>query len=356
MSRAFGEPLLLEEVELAPPGPGEVRVELAACAICHSDISYADGLWGGDLPAIWGHEAVGVVAEVGEGAAVDVGATVVVTLVRSCGSCHYCARGQPVACTGEFALDRVSPLTDSTGAAITQGLRTAAFAEQVVVHESQVVPIPSGIPAESAALLACGVVTGVGAVTNTAGVEAGSSVVVIGCGGVGLNVVQGARLAGASPIVAMDLEPSKLQVAQAVGATHGVVAGAVDAADRVAAVTAGRMADYVFVAVGARAAIEGAHEYVGAMGALVIVGMPATGVFTQLDPGSLAARNQRVLGSKMGSTVIERDIPELVRLHQLGRLELDGLVSRTFPLDQINDALDEVRAGAALRNVIVFDS
>lgn len=354
MCRAFGEPLTIEELTLADPGPGLLRVDLDACAICHSDISYVDGLWGGALPAVYGHEAVGRVVEVGDGVGVEVGSTVVVTLVRSCGECRYCRRGQTVACTATWSLDERSPLTDADGAAVTHGLRTAAFAEEVVVHESQVVVIPDDLTAASAALLACGVITGVGAVTNTAGLEAGATAVVIGCGGVGLNVVQGAVLAEAAVVVAVDLEPTKLAFARSLGATHVADPAGDDVAAIVAEATGGAMADYVFVAAGAKAAFDGAPALAAPMGAIVLVGMPATGVTTEIDPGTIAAMNQRILGSKMGSSVIADDIPALVTAYRAGRLELDRLVSSTVPLDRINEAMDEVRAGAALRNVIVF--
>ena len=352
--RAFGEPLAIEELTLADPGPGELRVDVAACAVCHSDISFVDGLWGGDLPAVWGHEAVGTVVDVGDGVDVALGATVVVTLIRSCGQCHFCRRGQTVACTQTWPLDERSPLTDAAGAAVHHGLRTAAFAEQVVVHQSQCVVVPDDLSAASAALLACGVITGVGAVTNTAQVEAGSTVVVIGCGGVGLNVVQGAALADASVVVAVDLEASKLDLARSLGATHGANPATDDVAAVVAEATAGVMADYVFVAVGAKAAFDSATALASSMGAIVLVGMPASGVTTEIDPGTIAAMNQRILGSKMGTSVIADDIPELVTAYRAGRLELDRLVSSTVPLDRINEAMDEVRAGSALRNVVVF--
>ena len=352
--RAFGEPLTIEELTLADPGPGELRVDVSACAICHSDISFVDGSWGGDLPAVWGHEAVGRVVDVGDGVSVPMGSTVVVTLIRSCGECHFCRRGQTVACTETWPLDARSPLTDSHGARVHHGLRTAAFAEQVVVHESQCVVVPDDVDAASAALLACGVITGVGAVTNTAGLEAGSTAVVIGCGGVGLNVVQGAALADASVVVAVDLESSKLDLARSLGATHVADPSSDDVAAVVADATDGLMADYVFVAVGAKAAFDSATSLASAMGAIVLVGMPASGVTTQIDPGTIAAMNQRILGSKMGTSVIADDIPALVTAYRAGRLELDRLVSATVPLDQINEAMDEVRAGAALRNVIVF--
>lgn len=352
--RAFGEPLAIEELTLAAPGPGEVRVDVAASAICHSDISFIDGLWGGELPAVWGHEAVGRVVEVGDGVDLALGSTVVVTLIRSCGECHFCRRGHTVACTESWPLDERSPLTDANGAPVHHGLRTAAFAEQVVVHASQCVVVPDDVSAASAALLACGVITGVGAVTNTAGLEPGSTAVVIGCGGVGLNVVQGAALAEASIVVAVDLEQTKLDLARSLGATHVANPATDDVVATVADATGGVMADYVFVAVGAKAAFDSATALASSMGAIVLVGMPASGVTTEIDPGTIAAMNQRILGSKMGTSVIADDIPELVTAYKAGRLELDRLVSSTVPLERINDAMDEVRSGAALRNVIVF--
>jgi Zn-dependent alcohol dehydrogenase len=221
--RKFAEPLSIEEVELASPGAGELRVRIAACAICHSDIHYADGAWGGDLPSVYGHEASGIVEEIGAG--VDgfaVGDHVVVTLIRSCGRCYHCADGDEVLCEAEFSLDREGPITAPDGARINQGLRTGAFAEQVTVDASQVVAIPDEIPFDSASLLACGVITGLGAVVNTAGVEAGDNVVVIGTGGVGLNSIQGAALSGCAKIIAIDISDDKLAAAEHFGATHGV--------------------------------------------------------------------------------------------------------------------------------------
>ena len=357
VGRAFGEPLSIESVMLDDPQPGEVRVRLGAVAICHSDVSFADGEWGGDLPAVWGHEAAGVISAVGEQVGFEVGQRVVVTRVRSCGECGRCQRGAEVACRADFALNHRTPLHDSDGTPIAHGLGTAAFAEEVVVHCSQVVPIDDDIPAASASMLACGVITGVGAVANTAKVEPASTVVVLGCGGVGLNVVQGASIARASTIVAVDPQPSKLDLAMRLGATHvHALASGCELAKLVADLTDGSMADYVFVATGAPRALADASDLVGTMGAVVIVGMPASGVAGAFDPGLLVTRNQRILGSRMGTSIIARDIPQLVTRYRSGELELDGLISQTFSLDDINEALDEVRSGAALRNVVVFDT
>jgi len=353
--REFGKPLVIEEVGLATPGAGEIRVKLAACALCHSDIHYADGAWGGTLPAVYGHEAAGVVEDVGDGVtAILPGDHVVVTLVRSCGHCYYCDRGMRVTCTANFPLDERSPLTAADGSPIFQGLRTAAFAEYVVIHESQVVVVPREISFDSAALLACGVITGFGAVVNTASVELGSSVAVIGVGGVGLNSVQGAVFQGADPIIAADVSDSKLAASRKFGATHTVNTGKQDLADAVRAATGGRGADYVFVTVGAGNAVDQALSAVAPAGAVVLVGMPATGVTTEIDPGNIADRNQRILGSKMGSARIRTDIPMLIDLYRSGRLKLDELISGRYGLADINKAIDSVKRGEALRNVIVF--
>lgn len=353
--RTFGAPLEIEDVTLADPGPGEVLVKMAATAICHSDITYAEGGWGGDLPAVYGHEGAGTVAAVGAGVtAIAPGDHVVVTLIRSCGHCHGCTLGMPVTCDASFPLDARSPLTDASGAPIVHGLRTAAFAEYALVEQSQVVVVPADLPAAVASLLACGVITGFGAVTNTAQVPAGAHVVVFGCGGVGLNSVQGAHLSGARTVIAIDLADSKLDAARRFGATHTVNPRTDDVVASVRSLTDGRGADYVFVTVGAKAAFDASYALLAKAGAVVLVGMPATGVMSEIDPGTMAAYSQRILGSKMGGARIGVDIPNLVALYRQGRLKLDELVSGTFPLEAINEAIAGVKAGDALRNVIVF--
>ena len=353
--REFGAPLVIEELHLADPGPGEVKVRMVATAICHSDITYAEGGWGGQLPAVYGHEGAGIVAEVGPGVhSVKVGDAVVVTLIRSCGRCHGCTIGMPVTCDATFPLDATSPLTDASGASIVHGLRTAAFAEQVVVEESQLVVVPADLGFDVASLLACGVITGFGAVTNTAGVQPGSHVVVFGCGGVGLNSVQGALLSGAQTIVAIDLAESKLQAALKFGATHTLNPLTDDVVARVRELTDGRGADYVFVTVGAKAAFDASYALLAKAGAVVLVGMPANGVMSEIDPGTMAAYSQRILGSKMGGSRISIDIPNLVNLYKQGRLKLDELISGRYALADINEAMESVKRGDALRNVIVF--
>ena len=355
MCHGFGEPLQIEEVELAAPGAGELRVRLAACAICQSDLHYLQGAWGGRLPAVYGHEAAGVVAEIGPGVAgLAVGDHVVVTLIRSCGTCPSCTHGEPALCSTTFPLDEPGPLTALDGSAITQGLRTGAFAEEVVVDASQAVVIPVEIPLDSASLLACGVITGFGAVVNTAAVTPGASVVVIGTGGVGLNAVQGAVFAGATTIVAVDLSAAKLETAACFGATHTVDSGREDVVAAVSALTGGHGADYVIVTVGASGVVEQGRLALRRGGTMVIVGMPAAGVTASIDPGAIANDGQRILGSKMGSARVAVDIPNLVGLYRDGRLKLDELISGRYPLTRINDALAASADGTAIRNVIVF--
>ncbi len=353
--REFGKPLVIEDVELAAPSAGEVRVKLEACAICHSDIIYADGGWGGSLPMLLGHEASGTVIDVGEGVDdVRPGDFVVVTLIRHCGACRYCERGDDVICDATFPLDERSPLTSSSGEAVVQAMRTGAFAEEVVVGASQVCPVSRQIPAASAALLACGVITGVGAVTNTVQVPAGADVVVIGIGGVGINVLQGAGLCEAGSIIAVDIADQKLEVARRFGATHAVNSASEDAITAVKTATGGKGADFVFVAVGAKAPIDEGVQMLASGGTAVVVGIPASGVMTEYDPVELASRGQRIVGSKMGSACVREDIPRLAKLYEEGRLKLDELISGRYPLEQINDAIAATKSGQSLRNVVVF--
>jgi S-(hydroxymethyl)glutathione dehydrogenase / alcohol dehydrogenase len=354
--REFNAPLAIETVMLADPGPGEVKVAVKACAICHSDIIYAEGGWGGELPMVLGHEAAGVVEAVGPGVrGVSPGDHVVVTLIRSCGTCHYCSGDNQVLCEEVFPLDKQSPIAGEDGAAMVHGLRTGAFAEKVVVERSQIAVIPKDIAFDAASLLACGVITGFGAVTNTARIPAGSHVAVIGCGGVGLNAVQGAVAAGAQSITAIDLSDAKLDAAKRFGATLALNPKDPGHRDALMAATGGRGADYAFVTVGAKAAIDGASQYITRNGTIVIVGMPPSGVMGEFDPGTLAAWSQKIVGSKMGSARVSHDIPYLVSLYQTGRLKLDELVTGRYPLDRINEAIASTKRGEALRNVIVFD-
>lgn len=352
---AFNTPLVIEEVTLRAPQKGEVEVDIKAVAICHSDILFAEGAWGGTLPAVYGHEGAGVVRSVGEGViGLTAGDRVLVTMIRSCGHCGSCAGGHPATC--ETRIDTAKgPLSMPDGSVLDQGLNTAAFAERVVVDHSQIVKLPDDIPMDSACLLACGVITGVGAATNSARIKPGSSVVVIGVGGVGLNAIQGAKICGAARIIAVDLSTEKLAAAREFGATDTVLASSDKPHRAVKALTGGRGADYVLVAAGAVQAFQTAPQFLCVGGTLVMVGMPPSGAKVTYEPVLVAKTAQTMKGSSMGDTVLARDIPYLVDLYKQGRLKLDELITRRYPLHQINEAIADTVAGNARRNVIIFD-
>jgi len=354
--RAFNAPLSIEELEIgAPEEPGEILVDVHACAVCHSDITFWEGGWGGALPALYGHEVAGVVSAVAPGTTgAQVGDHVVVTLLRTCGACFYCAKGERVLCSTPVPLSGRTVLHDASGAPVVQQMAVGGFAEQVLVHESQVAVIPKEVDLVAASLLGCGVITGVGATINTTHIEPGESAVVIGTGGVGLNCLQGAALSGANPLIAIDVVDGKLDAARGFGATHVVNSKAQDAVEEVRRITDGRMAEHVFVSVGVGPAIEQGVSLMGPGGETVIVGMPPTGVETTFDPTNLAYYSQRVVGCRMGSTQVPVDVPQLVGLYQAGRLKLDELVSGSYPLERIDEAIAAVNRGEALRNVVVM--
>lgn len=349
----FGQPFEMQELELAPPGEGMVHLRIMACAICHSDIIYADGGWGGEPPIVFGHEAAGEVIAAGPGVeGFQPGDRCVVTLIRHCRACPCCDRGYYGSCE-TYARTDWTPLSRG-GAPVGQGLRTAGFAEEAVVHASQLVKVDDAVSWEVAALLACGVITGYGAVLHTAGMPRGMDVAVVGAGGVGLNCIQGARIGGARRIVAVDLAEGRLAAARAFGATETVNGGETDAIREVRRLTDGRGADFVFVAVGSEAAINQSFRMAAPGGAVVLVGMPHNDARARFSPVALSSASQRILGSVMGHLDIKREIPELVRLYREGALKLDELVSRRFAFDEINDAMDATRRGEGLRNVVMI--
>lgn len=354
--RTFGEPLAIEEVSLRELGPTDIHVDVAACAVCHSDIHFAEGAWGGYLPAVYGHEAAGSVLAVGDEVSdISVGDHVVVTLIRSCGDCSQCDKGNLVFCETPFASDETNRLTNDDGDEILAALSCGAFAEEVIVDQSQVAAIPNDMAWESAALLACGVITGVGAVTNTSTIDDTSSVIVVGAGGVGLNAIQGAAIVGAPVVIAVDLAEEKLAIAKDFGATHVATPDTIK--DVIREATGGRKGvSHCLVTVGSSAAIKSALRYIEAGGELVIVGMPALGNEIEIDPVVIAAVGHRIVGSKMGTSDIRRDVPMLIDWYREGKLKLDELISGTYSLDDINGAIDNVSDGATIRNVVVMDS
>jgi len=353
----YGKPLVVEKVQLDSPQVGEVLVKLSATAICHSDIHLVRGEWGGKPPVIAGHEAAGVLERVGAGVEnLSPGDRVVVSLLRTCGHCFYCTSGVPHLCEARFPLDTESRLHTQAGAPIRHGLMTAAFAEKAIVHHTQLVPIPDEMPLIPASLLACGVLTGVGAVLNTAEVRPGSSVAVVGLGGVGFSAIQGAVYAGAEKIIAIDLVEAKMESARAFGATHSLLAGDDSTLlKEVRTLTGGRGTDYVFVTVGSVPAVELGFRLARKQGTVVQVGIPAGGIRSSLPVGQHVLGEKRLLGSYMGSATLWKDVPRLVEMYLRGQIKLNELITARYALEDINEAIESTERGEAIRNVIVFD-
>ncbi len=354
----FGQPIRVEDVILDSPQDGEVRVRIGAVAICHSDVHLVRGDWVGwsaSPPVVAGHEAAGVVTDVGPRVTrIRPGERVVVSLLRACGQCVPCLTGAAYLCEGRFALMTEHRLHTRAGQPLNAGIRVGGFAEAVVVHESQLVPIPADVTLDRACLMSCGVITGVGAVLNTAQLTPGSSAVIIGVGGVGVNAIQGTVLAGAAPIIAVDVVAGKLSVARNFGATHVLDGREGDLRGLVRGLTDGRGADYVFVTVGSAAAVTQAITLARRGGTVVLVGMPAAGATAPIPVGDVADNGLRLLGSNMGSTRLGVDVPRLVARYREGRLRLDELITARYPIERINDAIVAMESGETLRNVIVF--
>lgn len=352
---AFNTPLALETAEIDEPRAGEVRVRIAAVAVCHSDIHYLRGERAVTPPFIVGHEAAGTIEATGPGVDdLPAGTRVVVSLIRSCGGCPACVRGEPYHCEGSFDLAIHPRVRDAMGTPIGDAdLGVSGFAEYAVVHRSQVVPLPDDLPFEQACLLGCGVITGVGAVVNTARTRPGDRVAVIGAGGVGLNAVQGARIAGAARIVAVDTSAPKLDAAGAFGATDVVDAHREDVVQAVQAAAEGRGLDAVFVTVGSAQAAESGLRMLHAGGTLVIVGLPSPRERMSFVMREVGWAGQHIVGSTMGSTRLSEDIPWLIDLWRQGRLKLAELITGRYALAEINEAIASVERGEARRNVIL---
>jgi S-(hydroxymethyl)glutathione dehydrogenase / alcohol dehydrogenase len=361
--REPGRPPAVETVALDAPRAGEVRVRIAAAGVCHSDVHLADGKLGpGRWPMVLGHEGAGVVDAVGDGVTgVALGDHVVFCMVASCGRCEECRSGRRTLCepAGRQSVagnlpEGSSRLRDGNGMRLQHSLTVACFAEYAVVAEAGVIPIPDDVPLWQAALLGCGVVTGFGAVAHAAGVRIGERVAVIGCGGVGLQVIAAARLAGAATIVAVDRRPEKLEHALRRGATHIVDAAVVDdPAAAVAALTGGG-ADHAFEVVGAAATIRTAWDAIRPGGTAIVVGLAPAGIEVAL-PAIDFLSEKSIIGSYYGSADPAQTIPGLVQLVRSGRLELSDMVSHLIDLDDVSEALDRLRLGEGDRSVIVID-
>lgn len=354
-------PLAVETVDLDEPGDGEVLVRIAASGVCHSDYHVMKGEWTMPLPMVLGHEAAGVVERVGPGCAqLEPGQPVILNFRPNCGWCGHCVGGRPVLCNGTdtprwFMFDGTVRL-HRNGEDIHHFARMASFAEYAVVPESGAVPVRADMPLDKASLVGCSVMTGVGAVINTAKVEPGAKVVVIGCGGVGLNCVQGARLAGAEQIVAVDTKANKLDYARTFGATDTIDASNSPNEEVVARIQelTGGGADYAFEAIGHGPTILQAYECTRLGGTTVVVGMAPENDEITLNALSIPRTEKVIMGSWYGSARAWTDLPRMCDLYLAGRLNLDDLVSRSYPLEQINEAYDALGAGEVARSVIEY--
>lgn len=358
---ARSQPLVIESLDLAPPGPGEVLVKIAAAGLCHSDLSVMNGDRPRPMPMALGHEAAGVVVELGP--QVDdlaVGDHVVMVFMPSCGHCRPCAEGRPALCEkGAAANGNGTLLTGKRrlsceGVEVNHHLGCSAFADYAVVSRRSLVPVDKSLPLAEAALFGCAVLTGVGAVVNTARVSAGQTVVVVGLGGVGLAAVLGALAVGAVPVVAVDLSDEKLALALELGATAVVNARAPDAVEQVRALTGGG-ADFAFEMAGSVKALESAWKMTKRGGMTVTAGLPPPDAALAVNVVSLVAEERTLKGSYIGTCVPVRDVPRFVAMYQAGKLPVDRLMSGVLKLAEINEGFDALHAGKAVRQVILFE-
>ena len=355
-----GQPLSVEHAELDAPGPGEVLVEVKAAGVCHSDLHPARGDWPAKTPLVLGHEGAGVVHDVGAGVrSVKPGDHVVLCWAPACGECPPCREGRAVLCdrlekiTYRNRLPSGASRLHARGKDLAPFLGTACFSKSVVVPDGGAIPVPRELSFDALATLGCAVITGVGAVTNAAKAPPGSRVVVIGAGGVGLNVVQGAVMADCERIIAVDLRPTPLALAKQFGATD-TIDGASDVPASVRSLTSGRGADYVFDAVGSPATLATAIASTRKGGAVVLTGLSRMDNQGSIPMFPFVMQEKRLLGSVYGSGNPARDIPKLVSLYQQGRLKLNELVSRTYALDKVNDAMAALASSDGARGVIRF--
>lgn len=357
---ADSRPLTIETVTLDDPGPGEVRVAIKAAGLCHSDLSVINGDRPRPLPMALGHEAAGVVQALGEGVTdLSVGDHVVMVFMPSCGHCDPCAGGRPALCEPGAAANGKGELLSGHRAlhagaeTLNHHLGCSAFAEHAVVSRRSLVKIDPSLSFAEAALFGCAVLTGVGAVVNTAGLKAGQSAVVVGLGGVGLASVLGALASGASPVVAVDLNEDKLALARSLGPVQTVNAADPDAVDQVRALTNGG-ADFAFEMAGSVRALESAWKMTRRGGTTITAGLPPPDAALAVNVVSLVGEERTLKGSYIGTCVPSRDIPRYVALYRQGRLPVDRLMSGTLNLDAINAAFDALADGRAVRQVVVF--
>jgi S-(hydroxymethyl)glutathione dehydrogenase / alcohol dehydrogenase len=352
--------LKVEDVDLDNPKRGEVRVKIAANGVCHSDYSVIHGVLRSPLPVVPGHEGAGVVEEVGPDVTlVKPGDHVVLSFAPYCGHCYYCSIGRPVLCDNMRLTMGKGTLLDGTsrlkknGKSIYHMAGLSSFAQYAVVAEISCIKIPDDVPLEKACLVGCGVMTGVGAAINTAKVAPGSSTVVIGCGGVGLNTIQGCALAGAATIIAVDLMDNKLEYAKQFGATHTINPSKQDLVKTVRSLTEGRGADYSFEVIGLGKTIEQAYACARQGGMTIVVGAPSREDTVTIPASSLLAEKE-IKGSLYGSARPRVDMPRLIDLYMKKKLKIDELVSRTYTLDEVNVAMEALEKGEVARSVVVM--
>jgi alcohol dehydrogenase len=356
---AESRPLSVEEVELDGPAEGEVLVEIAAAGLCHSDLSTIEGIRPRPIPMIPGHEAAGIVRDVGPSVhGLKAGDHVVMVFVMSCGTCADCTGGRPNLCASSIAAKAKGELVAGGRRLHLQGdgllnhsAGISCFAEYAVVDQRSVVRVPNDIPLYHAAVFGCAVITGVGAVLNTAAVAEGQSVGVFGLGGVGLNAVMGAAIAGAAPIIAFDVHDDKLALARELGASHAINVTSLGAVEEVKDLTRGGL-DHAFDMAGTVKALEMAYACLRTGGSLTSAGLAPFDAEMRIKPYDMVSREIRVQGSYMGSCTPSRDLPKYLEYHRQGRLPVHRLVSGTLPLDDINAGFDRLAAGAVVRQIL----
>jgi len=350
--------LELEQVHIDDPGPGEVLVKVAASGICHSDLHVIEGSLPVPPPCILGHEPAGMVVALGAGVTdFAVGDHVIGCLTAWCGVCKLCTEGRPHLCLSQFegrAAGAPPRLAGSDGAPIRQFANLSSFAEMMLCPARSLVKIRPDMPLDRASLIGCGVTTGLGAVLNTVRVPAGASVVVIGCGGVGLAAIQGARLVGAGRIIAIDAQPWKFPLARTLGATDCVDPAAADPIAAVHELTGGG-AEFVFECIGLVPTVQQAVAMTGRGGTTVLVGIVPVTQMVPISAADVTLQEKRIVGSYMGSNRFRFDMPKYIEFYLDGRLRLDEMISARIALDQVNAAFDRMRKGEVARQVIVFD-
>lgn len=357
---ASSAPLRFESLHLAPPGPGELQVRVRAACLCHSDLSVIDGSRPRPLPMVLGHEGSGVVVDIGEGiTGFETGDHVVFSFVPACGRCAQCQSGRPALCAPAATANGAGTLLSGqrrlsrrSGEPVNHHLGVSCFAEEVVVSAQSAIKIDPSLNLEHAALFGCGMLTGVGAVVNTARVSLGSSVAIFGLGGVGMAALLGAQLVGANPIIAIDPVVAKHAAARRSGATHTINADA-DTANTIREITGGGV-DFSFEAVGSARVLETAYASTARGGTTVAIGLPHPSHSLELPAVSIVAEERCIRGSYMGSSAPARDIPQMIALHLAGRLPLNELITSTLRPDQINAAFDRLASGEVVRQIVTF--